>query len=594
MVTMKKFICPGLFWPFAILALLAAGCKPSGPGALLKGEQLIRQGEHDRAVEMLQLATQQLSTNAQAWNHLGLAYHGNNQAELAFRAYRHALSVDHKLAAPRYNLGCLYLEKNNPEAAIDQLTSYTLLEPRSLNGWLKLAAAYLQSGNHDAAERTYRSILQVNARVPQALNGMGLVQAYRKKPLDALYYFNAALTHDPSYGTAMLNAAVLAHRSLNNRPLALQRYREYLALKPRPANSREVEKIARDIDVAINTPEAESSSPAPATRAPELPPEVAAVLRPPGPSNPPSSRAAPPETVPDERTSPPATPAVTRAPPTTRAHEAAPSAPPPGSEPPVTRPAESSARPADNTSSDPTGRRSPVVARADTAAPVPSGDAEARPPRRNLVERLNPFTNRTRGSRERETALRPTEPAPRAGPRVPDLRPTWPRYSYLSPSAPRAGNRREAERSFAAGVSAQKPGRYSEAAGYYERAISVDPAYFEAHFNLGLAAFQLSDWRKSLAAYEHALALKPDSADARYNFALALKWANYPQDAAEQLQRILKERPNETRAHLLLANLYAQQLQQSRLARQHYLKVLEKDPNHAEAGKIRFWLGANP
>jgi hypothetical protein len=45
---------------------------------------------------------------------------------------------------------------------------------------------------------------------------------------------------------------------------------------------------------------------------------------------------------------------------------------------------------------------------------------------------------------------------------------------------------------------------------------------------------------------------------------------------------------------LALGNLYAQQFHQLAKARQHYLKVLERDPHNPQAGTIRFWLAANP
>ena len=98
----------------------------------------------------------------------------------------------------------------------------------------------------------------------------------------------------------------------------------------------------------------------------------------------------------------------------------------------------------------------------------------------------------------------------------------------------------------------------------------------------------------ALTAYETALALRPDSVDARYNFALVLKQANHPVDAVNELKRIVRSSPNETRAHVALGNLYAQQLRQPAKARQHYLKVLELAPQHPQAGAIGFWLAANP
>ena len=69
-----------------------------------------------------------------------------------------------------------------------------------------------------------------------------------------------------------------------------------------------------------------------------------------------------------------------------------------------------------------------------------------------------------------------------------------------------------------------------------------------------------------------------------------LKQANYSVDAVNELERIVTAFPNETRAHLALGNLYAQQLRQPAKARQHYLRVLEVEPRHPQATVIRYWL----
>ncbi|MCK7501494.1 MAG: tetratricopeptide repeat protein [Comamonadaceae bacterium] len=44
-------------------------------------------------MEKLQRATQLLPENAQAWNHLGMAYQGTQQLDLAVQAYLQALKL---------------------------------------------------------------------------------------------------------------------------------------------------------------------------------------------------------------------------------------------------------------------------------------------------------------------------------------------------------------------------------------------------------------------------------------------------------------------------------------------------------------------
>jgi tetratricopeptide (TPR) repeat protein len=147
---------------------------------------------------------------------------------------------------------------------------------------------------------------------------------------------------------------------------------------------------------------------------------------------------------------------------------------------------------------------------------------------------------------------------------------------------------------FAQGVRAQQAHRLTEAMRAYRAATLQDPSLFEAHYNLGLVATEAGNLSLALASYENALAIQPRSLDARYNFALVLKEANCLTDAVNELEKVLASYPNETRAHLALGNLYAQQFGQPAKARQHYLKVLELDPRHPQASPIRFWMAANP
>src|SRR3954464_971173 len=160
-----------VLWALVSMVVLT-GCGPPGPRALLKGEKLIREGHYAEAIPKLEQATQQLPKNAQAWNHLGLAYHGNNQAMLAIRAYRQAIVLDNKLAAARYNLGCLYLDQNELPSAIEQLTSFTYVQPNAPDGWVKLGTAQLRSSRLDLAERHFRTALDLQANNLEALNGL--------------------------------------------------------------------------------------------------------------------------------------------------------------------------------------------------------------------------------------------------------------------------------------------------------------------------------------------------------------------------------------------------------------------------------------
>jgi len=167
------------------------------------------------------------------------------------------------------------------------------------------------------------------------------------------------------------------------------------------------------------------------------------------------------------------------------------------------------------------------------------------------------------------------------------------RYPYTSPAKPAAGDRRTAEGPFNKARLAEQDENWAEAGQMYQAAADTDPSWFEAQYNAGVIAHRLGNYSIALPRYELALAIRPDSEDARYNFALALKASGYALDAADELKKILAASPNEIRAHLALANLCAQSLHDAAQARQHYLRVLDLQPDNPQAADIRFWLSAN-
>ena len=260
-LTIKNY-CAG--WMFSVFVTVSCalmiGCSPPGPRLLLQGKQFIEEGRYQEAINRLEKATELLPKHPLAWNYLGLAYHANHQLDEASKAYRLALSLDHKLTAVRYNLGCLFLEQGKYSAAIDELHSYTLLQPSVIDGWIKQGTALLNARRLDEAEKSFRVALELQARHPEALNGLGLVQVQRRRLQDALNHFNVAALQSPPYGPALLNSAIV-NQQLNNPTLALQRYRQYLTQQIRPADADAVAAVIEQLELATNSPRVVSRTP---------------------------------------------------------------------------------------------------------------------------------------------------------------------------------------------------------------------------------------------------------------------------------------------------------------------------------------------
>jgi tetratricopeptide (TPR) repeat protein len=62
-----------------------------------------------------------------------------------------------------------------------------------------------------------------------------------------------------------------------------------------------------------------------------------------------------------------------------------------------------------------------------------------------------------------------------------------------------------------------------EAQALYERAIGLEPDFFEAHFNLGNIYHDLNRYEEAAACYRDALALNPSYPDTHFYLAVTLE-----------------------------------------------------------------------
>ncbi|HKX63254.1 MAG TPA: tetratricopeptide repeat protein [Verrucomicrobiae bacterium] len=626
----NKNLGAGHLWVCVLALCLGLGCTPPGPKALLEGKRLMDAGKWDESIPRLQEATDLLSTNALAWSYLGLAYHQAGRLDQSFKAYQMALKLDHTMVALHFNLGCLHLDMNNLNAAIDELRAFSLIQPTMTEGWVKLGTAQYRARRLDEAEKSFRAALALQARNVEALNGQGMIQAQRHRWQEAVNLFNTAATQDTNFAPAVLNSAVIYHQYLNNRQLALQQYRRYLDLNPAAGNEirSAVSQLERELQPPAAVPSRVATASPAVAPAPKTNVSVAAgadrmdknksagegTSRPSMSNNAPTLAANPTspgasrpsklsELIPVKPASTPKASEAGRIPAVTVTN-------PPANVPPKQMaPAEKAptlevarvpenvvVRPAQDAAASTTTTANPGAKTPDSSTRTLSNDPP--PPKKGFFSRLNPF-NRSeppKGNNPADTSATRTDSREINRPEgLPELSPpSVARYTYLSPQRPTDGNREAAVVAFKRGIKAQKSGDRAKAATEYQLAVRTDPGYFDAYYNLGLVALNSGDARLSLWAYELALSIQPDSADARYNLALALKAGGYVLDAAHQLDRLLKENANDSRAHLSLGNLYAQQLKQPGRAREHYVRVLELNPRHPEAATIRYWLAANP
>ncbi len=564
------------------LAVVVAGCTPAGPRALLRGKKYLDHGDYAAAAEQFKTATTLLATNAEAWNYYGVALQGSGHPDESANAYLRALNLDHDLLEARLNLGSLHLEQNQPDAAKTELTAYTLRRPNDPAGWLKLGSAQLKLGEIVSAERSFATVYHMDTNNAEALNGLGLARIQRGRPREAAQFFAAAVQAHADFAPAILNLATVNQEYLHDNKAALENYRAYLALTPRPANWDQVNIIVNNLEQAALVPIPGTPTVAP-PKTTTTPVTVAEAKPQPKPEPKPEAKTEKAE--PKNSAASPVRPLQS---PRAQASRQA-------GYTPVSRPAPEPAAPTQVVQVAP---ETPIVTTpsaqrsSGTTAESERRAGKSKPESTYVANGVTPLPG---------GAVEPANPPPvtaEVKPKPVTIIPPAPvnfrRYFYLSPNKPAAGDRRAASEAFNQARTAELEQRWTAALQGYRQAAALDPSWFEAQYNAGVIAQRLQHYADALASYEEALALKPDSVDARYNFALTLRAAGYAPDAANELKKILAARPDEVRAHLALANLCAQELHDPAQARVHYQRVLALDPSNARAADIRFWLVANP
>src|ERR1017187_7953270 len=478
---------------FLALALFIAGCPPSGPRALLKGKKLLERGDYTAAVAQFKTATSLLATNAQAWNYLGVACQYAGQPTNAVTAYKRALDFDRDLMEAHYNRGCLWLEQNKPDTAENEFTAYTLRRPKAPEGWLKLGLAQLQSHDLASAEKSFSTALYLSPNNAEALNGLGLARVESGHPREAAQFFAGAAKEQPDYAPAWLNLATVAQQHLHDNALALQNYRAYLALTPRPANWDAVNDIANSLE-----------QPAPVTAA-----------------NPPPVNQNQAASFTTEKKKTPAGSAVRAAGlPRTQAVVRASSNPPPGTTPAQIVKVQPQpviiGTPVAETPPEPVAGKTGVSHKLNplnwfrSSAPEKYSEngVTPLPPAADNNHASSTPLSPANSSTPTQTASAPA-PGPVVAPKpvkiVPPAPPTFPRYLYLSPRKPQAGDRRTASGVFTQAREFEQDSRWLDALQSYRQATELDPGWFQLPYKYVLIAFRLRNFNQSLAAYEMAL-----------------------------------------------------------------------------------------
>jgi tetratricopeptide (TPR) repeat protein len=307
-----------------VLLVFMVGCNgASGPELLNQGVIALNQKKYTDAVTLLTKATDKLPKSAEAYNYLGAAYQGKGDQTLAVKAFEKSIALDANYPPPRFNLGVVFLERQEHSKAVEHLTRFVALQPNNIEGFFYLASAQFQLGDLPNARLNYLEVVKGDPNRPEVLNNLGVISArLAQPPREAETWFNACIKTDAKYSPAYLNLAILYHHTMNKPMAALDYYERFLELEPAGPSSKtakeSIEQLRKTSTVAMKPKDQPAAKPV------EPLPVLAELAKdkpvPPKAEEPPAPAAAP--VVPPEPPKPaPAPPVVAPAP-------VAPSAPP--------------------------------------------------------------------------------------------------------------------------------------------------------------------------------------------------------------------------------------------------------------------------
>ena len=124
------------------------------------------------------------------------------------------------------------MENDDFDSAIAKLESVVEREQRLIAPFINLAIAYRKTGEHERAEEQLSQALAIDPRHPVANNELGLVYRKSGRFAEARAAYEKAIASDPEFAAAIRNLGVLCDLYIRDLDCALERFEQYLELKP--------------------------------------------------------------------------------------------------------------------------------------------------------------------------------------------------------------------------------------------------------------------------------------------------------------------------------------------------------------------------
>ena len=191
-------------------------------------------GRHDEALAAYRQALELDPKYAAPWYGLGLVYRALGRHDEALAAHRKALELNPQLAAPWNGLGVVYRALGRNDEALAAYRKALELDPKLAVPWNGLGNVYYQQGRHDEAVAAYRKAIELDPKLASPWNGLGNVYSDLGRNEEASAACRKALELDPKYA-APWNGLGNVYGDLGRHDEAIEAYRKAVELDPQDA-----------------------------------------------------------------------------------------------------------------------------------------------------------------------------------------------------------------------------------------------------------------------------------------------------------------------------------------------------------------------
>lgn len=203
----------------------------------VRAAALQRTGKSAQAQKMLLELHRTHAPSAESYSLLGLTYRTLGDLPSAEDCLSKAVEVDETFADAWHNLSVVRTDRAQHKAALEAAERTLSLRPDSLDVLKQAGRCALHMRNADLTERYYSRVLEKDATVAEAYNGLGGVEIIRNRPSKAIEHFDKALAIDANLASAVANRA-LAYKNSGDFERAEEGLRRAQELDPKNPEHR--------------------------------------------------------------------------------------------------------------------------------------------------------------------------------------------------------------------------------------------------------------------------------------------------------------------------------------------------------------------